>query len=38
MRFRSRSAPAPQLELEPVKQTVRAAVEARWTMSPPTGF
>ncbi|MFF4651836.1 SIMPL domain-containing protein [Streptomyces sp. NPDC001380] len=27
--------PLPQLELEPVKQRVRATVEARWTMSPP---
>ncbi|WP_377270592.1 SIMPL domain-containing protein [Peterkaempfera sp. SMS 1(5)a] len=32
------SRPLPQLELEPVKQQVRATVEARWTMSPPTGL
>ncbi|WP_055586167.1 SIMPL domain-containing protein [Peterkaempfera griseoplana] len=32
------ASPLPQLELEPVKQRVRATVEARWTMSPPTGL
>ncbi|AXI78287.1 SIMPL domain-containing protein [Peterkaempfera bronchialis] len=30
------AAEPPQLELEPVKQQVRATVEARWTMTPPT--